>query len=176
MNQSRAMEILVGLFVVLGVSAALLLTFRATSKALGNSDSPTYALKACFRDVGELKIGTPVKVAGVRIGTVSSIAIGCKRANPKAPDLTQAEVVIQVEQQYKFPEDSTLSVKAPSLLGGVNLAISYGGLDETLGVNQYFDNTEDFLSIVDGFKNAAIDKAGENKTDDSTSATTTTTP
>jgi phospholipid/cholesterol/gamma-HCH transport system substrate-binding protein len=73
MRQSRAIDVSTGLFVLLGFAAILFLVTQITNRefSLGGDDS--YRIQAQFENVGGLKPGAPVSMAGVTIGRVESI-------------------------------------------------------------------------------------------------------
>ncbi len=92
MTQRRHFQIGTGLFILLGFAALGYLATQTTS--LANFDQgPSYALKARFTNVGQLKLRAPVKVAGVRIGTVSDIRF--------EPDRLDALVTLSIDQRYR---------------------------------------------------------------------------
>jgi len=73
--QSRALEILVGFFVCLGVAAIFLLTFRVASLDTVGTGSNNYKVTARFDTIGGLAMGASVRMAGVKIGRVKGISI-----------------------------------------------------------------------------------------------------
>lgn len=116
--QTRSLEILVGFFVCLGVAAIFVLTFRvASTDTLGGK---SYAVTAAFNDIGGLAVGASVKMAGVRIGSVSGIDI-----DPKS---FQAVVTMHIADKYnQLPEDSAAKILTQGLLGAQYVGIEPGG-------------------------------------------------
>jgi len=126
MKNSRSLEIGTGLFVLLGFTALAFLTTQlpGTSLKLGGSDGG-YNVTARFDNIGDLKPGSPVTMAGVRVGRVESI-----RFDPKD---FKAAVVLRIEDQYKeIPEDSDASIQTAGLLGGKYIGIGPGGSETFL--------------------------------------------
>lgn len=123
--QSRALEVLVGFFVCLGVAAVFVLTFRVASEtSLGNSGS-NYAVTARFDTIGSLVPGASVKMAGVKIGLVRSIAID--------PNTFQAVVKMEIDgRQNNIPADSTAKVLTAGLLGEQYVGLEPGGDEKPL--------------------------------------------
>lgn len=119
--QSRALEILVGFFVCLGVAAVFVLTFRVAS--LDNyADGDTYRVTAKFNNIGGLKAGSAVTIAGVKVGRVESIQID--------PTGFQAVVAIDIAKSYdKIPEDSSAKILTAGLLGEQYIGLEPGGMD-----------------------------------------------
>ena len=68
----RGTEVLVGLFVLLGIAALVFLALRAANLSSFNG-SDTYTLTAKFDNIGGLKVRSPVRSAGVVVGRVTSI-------------------------------------------------------------------------------------------------------
>ncbi|HET7268818.1 MAG TPA: outer membrane lipid asymmetry maintenance protein MlaD, partial [Oleiagrimonas sp.] len=70
--------------------------------------------------VGQLKERAPVKIAGVRIGSVESITL--------EPQRLDALVVLSIDKQFnQIPEDSSAAVFTSGLLGDQYIAIRPGG-------------------------------------------------
>ncbi|MET0505618.1 MAG: MlaD family protein, partial [Luteibacter sp.] len=72
MTQRRSYAVGTGLFIVLGFAALAYLATQTTSVANSHSGS-TYNVDTRFANVGQLKVRAPVKIAGVRIGSVQAI-------------------------------------------------------------------------------------------------------
>lgn len=122
--QSRALEMLVGLFVCLGVAAVFVLTFRVASiNSVGSGG--TYTVTADFNDVGSLVPGASVKLAGVRIGSVTGISID--------PKTFQAVVSMAIsDKQNNVPTDSAAKILTAGLLGSQYVGIDPGGSPKSL--------------------------------------------
>jgi phospholipid/cholesterol/gamma-HCH transport system substrate-binding protein len=122
--QSRALEILVGFFVCLGVAAVFVLTFRVASlDTIGKGKS--FAVSANFENIGGLKPGAAVTMAGVKVGRVRDIVID--------PDTFEARVGIDIAADYNtIPEDSDAKILTAGLLGEQYIGLSPGGSDESL--------------------------------------------
>jgi len=114
---------LVGFFVCLGVAAVFVLTFRAAS--IDNVDGgDVYRVTASFENIGGLKAGAAVTMAGVKIGRVREIGIN--------QDTFQADVGIDLSKKYSIPEDSNVKILTAGLLGEQYIGVEPGGADETL--------------------------------------------
>jgi phospholipid/cholesterol/gamma-HCH transport system substrate-binding protein len=123
--QSRALEVLVGFFVCLGISAIFLLTFRVASLNSISGAQSTYAITANFDNIGSLKVGAPVKIAGVVIGRVHGISI-----DPKS---FEAVANLDIGSQYNdIPRDSVAKILTAGLLGEQYIGIEPGGDDQAL--------------------------------------------
>lgn len=123
--QSRALEMLVGLFVCLGVAAVFVMTFRVASLDTVGGSGQTYKVVASFDNIGGLKPGSAVTMAGVKIGRVRDIAINA--------DTFEADVMLELSDSYaNIPEDSNAKILTAGLLGEQYIGIEAGGADESL--------------------------------------------
>ena len=123
MRSTRSLEVGTGLFVLLGFAALAFLTTQLPSSGLklGGSKSGYHVL-AKFDNIGDLKPGAPVSMAGVNIGEVDSI-----RFDPKD---YKAAVTLRISKDYsQIPDDSDASIQTQGLLGGKYIGIGPGGSD-----------------------------------------------
>ena len=162
MKNSRSLEIGTGLFVLLGFAALAFLTTQLPGTSLKfTSDEGGYTVTARFDNIGDLKPGSPVTMAGVRVGRVESI-----RFDPKD---FKAAVVLRIEDQYKeIPEDSDASIQTAGLLGGKYIGIGPGGSETFLKQGGQIEFTQSAIvleSLVNKFFANMADKGGETKTE-----------
>lgn len=113
----------VGLFVLLGIFALVFLALRAGNLSTF-SLAPTYRVHASFDNLGGLKIRAPIKSSGVVVGRVVDIGF----------DNTEflATVVFEIDERYKFPDDSSASILTSGLLGDQYIGLTPGGDDKDL--------------------------------------------
>lgn len=124
MGSTKRLEIGVGAFIALGFACALALAFASTD-ARGRIGGGSYELKARFSNLGELKVRSPVKIAGVKVGEVASIALDPKRYD--------AVVTLRIARAAgELPSDSSAAIYTAGLLGERYVAITPGGESETL--------------------------------------------
>ena len=123
--QSRALEILVGIFVSLGVAAVLVLTLRVASlQDVGGRDG-AYNITAKFDNVGKLSVGNAVKIAGVTVGRVRSIVVD--------QNDFKAVVTMAIGKQYnQIPGDVGANILTAGLLGEQYIGLDGGGADDPL--------------------------------------------
>lgn len=136
---SRSIEIMVGLFFVLGVAAVFLLTFRVAGLDSGGPENG-YTVTADFNNIGGLKAGSAVTLSGVRIGRVTNIAID---------DTTfSARVSMKINAEYdNLPADSGASILTSGLLGEQYIGINPGGAMESLQAGDRLPLTQDALVL-----------------------------
>jgi phospholipid/cholesterol/gamma-HCH transport system substrate-binding protein len=120
--QTKALELLVGLFFTLGVAAVFILTFRVASLDAGGAGD-SYAVTAEFENIGGLKPGSAVTVAGVRIGRVRSIEVD--------PTTFNARVTMRIGNDFSsIPKDAEASIFTAGLLGEQYIGLEPIGIEE----------------------------------------------
>ena len=126
MRATRTLEVGTGLFVLLGFAALFFLTTQLPSSGLKLAGATAgYHLTAEFDNVGDLKVGSPVTMSGVRLGEVSRIHFD--------PKEFKAVVTMRIDPQYnQIPDDSYASIQTQGLLGGKYIGIGPGGSDTYL--------------------------------------------
>lgn len=124
MQQTRAVEVGTGLFVLLGMGALFFLTTQATG---GNSFSAedTFEIQARFGNVGSLKSRAPVSMSGVTIGRITDVRFD--------PESLEAVVTFVIDSQYdQIPDDSDASILTAGLLGSQYISLQAGGSETYL--------------------------------------------
>ncbi len=141
MRANRTLEIGTGLFVLLGFAALLFLTTQLPASGLKLGGAKVgYHVTAEFDNIGDLKVGSPVTMSGVRLGEVSAI-----RFDPKD---YKAVVTMRIDPHYnQSPEDSYASIQTEGLLGGKYIGLSPGGLDTYLKNGSRIDQTQSAIVL-----------------------------
>lgn len=109
----------------------------------GRSSGGGMHLKAEFSNVGTVSPGADVRVAGVKVGSVSEV-----RIDPKS---YQAVLELTVRSDLNLPTDSSAIISTGGLLGNAFVTLSPGGSDKnltdggTITVTQSATNLEDLL-------------------------------
>ena len=118
MSQRKSYAVGTGLFIVLGFAALAYLATQ-TSSVANRHQGASYTVDAQFENIGQLKERAPVKIAGVRVGQVQSIAL--------EPGKPVADVKLSIDKQYDtIPADSVATVFTSGLLGDQYVGIEYG--------------------------------------------------
>jgi len=141
MRDHRTFEIGTGLFVLLGFAALLFLTTQLPTNGLKFGHFKAgYTISARFENIGDLKTGSPVTMAGVRIGVVQLIRFD--------PQDYKAVVTMHLDPQYnQIPEDSFASIQTQGLLGGKYVGISPGGSESYLKNGSQIDQTQSAIVL-----------------------------
>jgi phospholipid/cholesterol/gamma-HCH transport system substrate-binding protein len=151
MNKKQS-EILVGLFVALGMLAILFLALKAANLASFSLDS-NYAVLARFDNVGGLKVRAPVKSAGVTVGRIGSITFDNKSF--------QGVVTMQIDSRYQFPTDTSAKILTAGLLGDQYIGLDPGGDDKNLQPGDTIKMAQSAVVLEDLIGKMLYDKAAE---------------
>ena len=148
MHANRTLEIGTGLFVLLGFAALLFLTTQLPASGLKlGADKAGYHVTAAFDNIGDLKVGSPVTISGVRVGEVSGIRFDSRDY--------KAVVAMRIDPQYRqIPDDSYANIQTQGLLGGKYIGISPGGSDQYLRDGGTIEQTQSAIvleSIINKF-------------------------
>jgi phospholipid/cholesterol/gamma-HCH transport system substrate-binding protein len=139
--QNRTLEIGVGLFLLAGVLALLLLALRVSGLTLGSAEG-SYRVYAHFDNIAGLTVRAKVTMAGVTIGRVSAIDLDRDSYTGRVTMLLNKEV-------NNLPEDSTASILTAGLLGEKYIGISVGGEEEVLTDGSVIHDTQSSLVLED---------------------------
>jgi len=96
-----------------------------------------YKVYAVFSDIGGLRIGSSVVIAGVEVGRVDHISL---------KDY-EAHVVMRIEPGLQLHEDAVASVKTRGLIGEKYIQITAGAADEIIQPGQQIRQTEAAVDI-----------------------------
>lgn len=144
MKQQSKPELVVGVFVLAGLTAVAYLALRIGAGALVGGD--TYTLEARFANSGGLNPGGSVVVAGVPVGRIEGV-----RLNPA--DFSSV-VRFSVRSDVKLPVDTIASIKTSGLIGDKFLALAPGAETQVLAPGALITDTEstvDLESLISRF-------------------------
>ena len=135
MKQSN-IELSVGAFVILGIAAIVWFAIQAgAGAAIGGS---TYQVNARFSNIGGLKSGSQVFIAGVPVGRVEKIDLDSQYA---------AVVHLNVEQRVHLPSDTIASIKTSGLIGDKYIALAPGADTGNLPPGGTITDTESAMDL-----------------------------
>lgn len=124
MMNSKAVQIWVGLFVVAGMVALLMLSMKVSNISVF-TENKGYEVKAMFENIGGLKIRSPVRMAGVVVGRVSNIGFD--------KQTYEAVVTMTIQNQFNnLPKDTSASIFTAGLLGEQYIGLEPGGAEDVL--------------------------------------------
>ncbi len=120
----NAIETVMGALVLL--VAGFFLAFAYSSSDLQKVKG--YKVSAYFPMVDGLKVGTDIKMNGVKVGSVD----GLNLVTQPGPDQFRVEVVLSLMPEIQLPIDTIAMVASESLLGGKYLALIVGVDEENI--------------------------------------------
>lgn len=130
-------EVVVG-GAVLAVAAAFVIYAGGVAGLGGQSGS--YSLHGSFRTADGISVGTDVRLAGVKVGTVTDIALN--------PETFFADATIRLPQNIQVPVDSSLLISSEGLLGGNFVEIQPGGALENIEAGGEIEDTQGSVSLI----------------------------
>lgn len=121
MKNQRYMDIGVGLFMLLGLLALIVMAMKVSGIATFELNS-TYPVTAEFANIGGLKVRAPVTIAGVKIGEVTAIEL--------QPNQLNAKVTMSLRRDKPIPyQDTSARILTEGLLGSNYISL-VPGFDE----------------------------------------------
>ncbi|MBL4762296.1 MAG: outer membrane lipid asymmetry maintenance protein MlaD [Gammaproteobacteria bacterium] len=149
----RNIDVMVGLFVGIGLAALFMLAMQVSNLSSLNGDDG-YVVTASFENIGGLKVRSPVSVSGVRIGRVTSIAYD--------DEDFEAVVSMRIDAQYdKFPQDTSAAIFTAGLLGEQYVGLEPGGSDQILAEGDRITLTQSALVLEQIIGQFLFSKAAE---------------
>jgi phospholipid/cholesterol/gamma-HCH transport system substrate-binding protein len=152
----RSIEILVGLFVVLGAAGLLFLALKAATLGSFPNGGTTYTVQARFDNIGGLKARAPVRSAGVNVGRVTSVTLDAQTF--------QGLVTMEVNQGILFPKDSSAKILTAGLLGDQYIGIEPGGDERNLAAGDVITQTQSAMVLENLIGQFLFNKAADGGT------------
>lgn len=134
---NQATETLIGAVVLVVAGFFLFYAANTAEVSLGGG----YPLVAEFRAAEGLSPGSEVRLSGVKVGTVTSVALN--------PDNYFAVVGLAIDDNVRLPEDSVAKIASEGLLGGNFVDIDPGGSDFMLEAGALIENTQGSINLLD---------------------------
>ncbi|MCG6861540.1 MAG: outer membrane lipid asymmetry maintenance protein MlaD [Chromatiaceae bacterium] len=139
MAHRRWIEVLVGLFMAVGLVALFFLSMKVGNLPLSSGESG-YRITARFDDIGGLKARARVSMAGVPVGRVEAIELD--------RETYEAVVTLYIERQFDtIPNDSFASIFTAGLLGEKYVGLEPGGAEEFLRDGDRIGQTQSALVL-----------------------------
>lgn len=151
MNRTT-LDLWVGFFVAVGIGSLLFLALKVGNLA-SSSTGETYRLQAEFDNIGGLKVRAPVKSAGVVVGRVTEVRFD--------PESYRAVVAMAMDERYKFPRDTILTINTSGILGEQYIGFEVGGDTEMLKDGQTVKKTQSAVVLEKLISQFMFNKAQE---------------
>ena len=129
----KSIEVLVGLFVLLGMAALVFLALKAANLARFG-EHKGYTISAKFDNIGGLTPRAPVRSAGVTVGRVKSISLD--------PKTYQGYVRMEIDNFDKFPKDTSAKILTAGLLGDQYIGLEPGADEKELADRDVIKQTQ----------------------------------
>ena len=134
--KSNTFEAIVGAFVI--IISVVFLFFGFSTMKLQNSDN--YNISALFNRIDGIKIGSDIRMSGIKIGTV---------ANQELDNSSfEAKVLMSIDSKILIPDDSSAKITSDGLLGGNYISIEPGGSDIYLLNNEEIFFTQGSVDLI----------------------------
>ena len=135
---STAAETLIGAVVLAAAGGFLVYAANTADVGIGGTG---YELVAKFRKAEGIDVGGDVRIAGVKVGSISGMELDLKTYF--------ATVTFAIDDEVKVPDDSLAKITSASLLGDSYIAIDPGGSDLMLEPGEELAFTQGSISITD---------------------------
>lgn len=140
------LELSVGIFILAGIICLGYLSIRlAKMEVLGGEGYEVYAI---FSDIGGLKKGSSVVIAGMRVGRVKAITM----------EDYEAKVVLSLPIDVKIQEDAIASIKTKGMIGEKFLQITPGGSEEIIKPGGRIRETQSAVDMENVISNFVFGK------------------
>ncbi len=101
--------------------------------------SAGYRIVAEFDNVGAIDVGTDVRLAGIKVGTVEAQELN--------PENFQARVTMAIDPSIRLADDSSAKITNEGLLGGAFIALEPGGGEAKLENGGEISNTQGAIDV-----------------------------
>jgi phospholipid/cholesterol/gamma-HCH transport system substrate-binding protein len=135
MAENRA-EILAGAAVL--AAAIGFLVYATGGRSAVSTGS--YELHASFRSVEGITPGSDVRLAGVKVGSITKLTLN--------PATFYADATIAMDKAIQLPDDSAILISSEGLLGGNFVEIQPGGSSDNLAPGASIEDTQGSVSLI----------------------------
>lgn len=146
--KNNMIETVLGAVVLL--VAAVFVVFAYSNASLRTSIG--YEVRARFDRVGDLKQGDDVKLAGIKVGSVTS-----QKLDPKS---FQAIVTLTIEPGVALPTDTAAEVASAGLMGGSYVSLTPGGATANIAPGGEITITQGSVNLMDLIGKAMFSSKG----------------
>ncbi|HGG04872.1 MAG TPA: outer membrane lipid asymmetry maintenance protein MlaD [Aliiroseovarius sp.] len=134
---SHTTEVVTGA-AVLAIAVGFFLYAGQITGVSGGGDAAQYW--ASFRSVEGVSVGTDVRLAGVKVGSITSVDLD--------PKTFRATTRFTVDNTVELPEDSAVVIASEGLLGGSFVELLPGGSPFNLEPGSEIEDTQSSVSII----------------------------
>ena len=145
--KNSTVETLIGAAVVVIAAGFFFFAYQSSGKGAA---SGSYKLSAEFDNAEGVNVGTDVRIAGVKVGSVTGFTLN--------PENFQAQAVMEIDPKVKLTDDATAKVTAEGLLGSKFISLEQGGSEAILADGGVISNTQGAVDIWSLISQAMFDK------------------
>lgn len=130
----KIVEILVGFFMLLGITALVFMAFKVSGLTVFSSKESYYKVFAEFDNIGSLKVRSPIMIAGVNVGQVGAIDLD--------PQNFRARTTLLIRKDHQLPIDTSANIYTQGLLGSNYVNLTPGFADSNLENGGVIESTQ----------------------------------
>ena len=131
-------EVVIG-GVVLAAAVGFIVYAGQLTGLTGNTTAAN-AFNASFRSIEGVSVGTDVRMAGVKVGTVTDLKLD--------PQTFRANAQFTVASDIELPDDSAVIISSEGLLGGNFVELLPGGSPFNLDPGAEIEDTQGAVSLI----------------------------
>lgn len=145
-------EVWVGLFVVFGIAALLMLALQVSGLTDFYREDQGYSVKASFTNIGGLKTRAKVTISGVTVGRIENIAL-----EQNSFGEYNAVVTFSIDKNLnRIPDDSSAKILTSGLLGDNYVGLVPGQSEEFLHEGSHIELTSQAIQLEDLISKFAV--------------------
>ena len=139
MSRTERREYVVGILTA-GILSAILVLAAFANRQLVSLDDGFLRLTADFERADGIYVGSPVRVAGLDVGTISNMALD---------EHNKVILTLQFDNQVLLPEDTAAVIETDGIFGSKYLDLYAGGAEEILEPGGHISYTQDSVILED---------------------------
>jgi phospholipid/cholesterol/gamma-HCH transport system substrate-binding protein len=125
--------------------------YASKTAGIGGSVSGGYKVIAEFDNAEGINVGTDVRLAGIKIGTVTGQSLNAENY--------MARIEMSLDPKVSLSDDTAAKISSEGLLGGKFIAMEPGGSETKLAEGSMMTLTQGAIDIWSLISSAMFDKA-----------------
>ena len=139
LSKTERREYLAGILTA-GVLGLVLIFTALANRGAKHNESSVFTLTAAFQRADGVRIGSPVRVAGINIGTVTAAELDDDR---------NAVLTLSFAQQIALPDDTAAVIETDGIFGSKYIELRPGGTEDMLTSGARISYTQKSVIIED---------------------------
>lgn len=112
----------------------------ASSSVGGVASNQGYTVTASFRSIEGISVGSDIRLAGVKVGTISDLELN--------KQTFRADATLTLDHDLVLPDDSSIVISSEGLLGGNFVELLPGGSPFDLEPGAEIEDTQGSVSLI----------------------------